>query len=525
MARLICAPPDDLIDLAAAILEYEPETRIRRWDLREFCGGHRPQLRAAESRARKKRIQSARQAGKTTLCDGIMNDRGLLWPESIQLYIGLNGVAVRQNNWIPVWKRRILDAHGIVRKDNDQQMVTYYPNGTRAIFMGSDDLRHLKNLLGNRLPAGSTVIVDEGQDQKDEFLAYIFDQVLPPMTTPDTLIMIAGVKPDVPAGLFYEWRNDPSWEQHGWGRFDNVHTPEASEQLRLHLQDNGITFEDLGIDLANPPKDVSDLGIDLEHPPDHVKAKLGIVFQVLRDWFNLDVYDPSARTYFYVAQTNGYTPTAPAWAAGFSPPHGFGRVMFAEPWPGIDTFAVAIDPGGDDPFGLQVIGWGKTHRRIQHLVDWVSPRDARLTWGQVMEALGKVVAQRYPTRFWCYDTTSDTELDTFGHQYGVPVIRAAKKADRDGQIRRMNDLLRPGNFAVMDGSNLAYDLVTAKLVKGEWVGHHPTASECARYGLRFYWEKAPKAPPPKTAPAEDPFDKEMRMRREAEAKLTRNRRR
>ncbi len=497
--------PTPLLDLAAQLVAYEPESDFKPWSLENFCGGHTHQLAFVRDQARKKHVLCARQSGKSQGDDAILLDRALATPLSLHFLFGLNGVAVRTNNWIPIWTRT-LDRYRIERRDNQQLMLSTFANGARVYFTGTDDLRHVRNLLGNRLPAGSTLIVDESQDQPEAILDWLWDVAIPPMLTPDTMVISSGVRPELPVGRFYRERDDKSWSHHSWSKLDNVHTPEAAEMLRLILADHGLTMADLDCDLRNPPP--------------QVKAKLGIVFTILRDWLNRDVYDPNAGTYYYNAQANGYTPEEPAWARDFSTPPGFGAVRFAQPWPGIDTFSVAIDPGGDDPFGLQVIGWGKTHRRIQHLVDWVAPRDARLTWGDVMGALGRVVQQHYPTVNWCYDTTSDTELDTFGHQYGVPVIRAAKKADRDGQIRRTNDLLKPGTLAVMDGSNLALDLTVAKLgADGTWQGHHPTASECVRYALRAYWEKhqAPKgAERPK-----DPIDREQ----ERLAKLARGRRR
>lgn len=494
-----------LAALADELVSHEPQ-RLR-WSLENFCGAHRPQLKFTRDRSRKKHVLCGRQSGKSWGDDGILADRSQLTPNSLHLLFGLNGVAVRANNWIPIWTRGVLDAFRIERKDNAQSMLSTFPNGARVYFSGTDDLRHVKNILGNRLPPGSTIIVDESQDQPEEVLDWLWDVAIPPMLTPDTMVISSGVRPDVPAGRFYREREDPSWSHHSWGRFDNCHTPEAKEMLTLYLADNGLTLADLDCDLKNPPP--------------HVKAKMGIVFQVLRDWLNRDVYDPNARTYLYSAEANGYTPVTPSWAQSFVSPPGFGTVQFAEPWPGIDQFSVAIDPGGGDPFGLQVIGWGKTHRRIQHLVDWVSPADARLTWGDVMKTLGKVVAQHYPTVNWCYDTTSDTELDTFGHEYGVPVIRTAKKADRDGQIRRNNDLLKPGTLAIMDGSNAARDYVSAQLGDdGDWKGYHPTASECVRYALRPYWLLAPAPPPPK--PVLDPLDREAARLAELHKQQRRN---
>jgi len=476
-----------LAALADELVSYEPT--LPRWSLKAFCGDHAKQWEFATSPSMRRHLQCARQSGKSWIVDGLVADRAQLTPNSLHFVLGLNGVAVRMNNWVPIWKRT-LDKYRVERRDNQQMMLSEFPNGARVIFTGTDDLRHVRNFLGNRLPKGSTFVIDESQDQPEDTMRYLLDQVLVPMMTPDTLLIEAGVHPDMPAGRFYRDASDASWDHFGWGRFDNPHTPEARTTLANHLRDHQLTE--------------ADLEFDPEHPPEG--GKLSIVLQILRDWFNRGVYDPSARTYWYRESVNAYDPVTPAWATSFVSPPGFGPVRFAEPWPGVDTFAVAIDPGGSDPFGLQVIGWGRTHRRIQHLVDWVAPRGAKLSWGDVMRTLGVLVARRYPTVLWRYDTTSDTELDTFGNEYGVPVIRAAKKADRDGQIRRNNDLLSDGTLAVMRNSNLATDYISAQLVDGAWGAYHPTASECVRYAVGDFWETRPApVPPPR---AMDPLDRE-----------------
>ncbi len=469
-----------LAELAEELVSLEPAAHFRRWSVEDFCGEHEKQLAFVSDQAGRKHVICARQSGKSWGDDAIMLERALRTPNSLHVLLGLNGVAVRMNNWVPVWLP-LLERYGVQHKPNQQMMLSTFPNGARVGFAGTDDLKHVKNWLGNRL-SGGTFIIDEAQDQADTVLQYILKVMLPPALTPSSQVILSGVRPDVPAGKFYEMRTDggkpDGWARHSWARWDNVHTPEARAELAAHMAYNHLTEDDP---------------------------------QIQRDWFNQDVYDPNARDYFYREDVNAYDPVTPEWARTFTAPPGFGDVRFAEPWPGVDTFSVAIDPGGSDPFGLQVIGWGKTHRRIQHLVDWTSPRGARLTWGDVMGTLGSLVAKRYPTIHWCYDTNSDTELDTFGHQYGVPVIRAAKKADFLGQIRRTNDLLKPGTLAVMRGSSLATDYLSAQLDRSgpaKWKSnYHPTASECVRYGLGAYWLMHVE---PKAVPKLDPFDKEAK---------------
>jgi hypothetical protein len=128
--------------------------------------------------------------------------------------------------------------------------------------------------------------------------------------------------------------------------------------------------------------------------------------------------------------------------------------------------------------------------------DWTSERGARLSWKQIAEVLAIVQAKFAPT-WWFYDAgSSQNELDTFTADYGVPVIKAANKADLPGQVRRFNDLLTQGNAKVMEGSPLEEDLMSAKWdadarARGQWKWsnqYHPDPSEAARYGLAGYFD-------------------------------------
>jgi hypothetical protein len=88
------------------------------------------------------------------------------------------------------------------------------------------------------------------------------------------------------------------------------------------------------------------------------------------------------------------------------------------------------------------------------------------------------------------------ELDTFGADYGVPLIKAANKSDFPGQVRRVNDLLTRGRAKVMIGSKLEEDYQKARFdadarKRGQWRWSsqwHPDPSEAARYALQAYFD-------------------------------------
>lgn len=477
---------------AAAEREYARRTnesaqrRRRAWSPSAFCGLHRPQLAAMLDRANWIHLMCARQSGKSWADLGILGDNALAQPRSLNLFLGLKATAVRISMWV-VWQR-LCEEWGWEVTHHETTMVTTFANGARVIFAGTDDLANVKKYLGNRLENG-VVIIDESQDQPDAVLRYILVTLLPPMCTPTTRVIVSGVLPDVPAGYFYELSTAPGWSHHEWGRAANVHTPEAMEQLQVYLRLHNISIDDP---------------------------------QIQRDWFMARVWDLEATAFRYSRHLNGYQAQEPDWmeaaiayiAADLrknypgreellrlfqrtqQPTEQAARfgLMAAVPHAGIDLTSCAIDTAGGDRIAVEVTGWGRHARPVQHLFEWSSPRNAHLTMGQIAPVLG-VVARYYGPTWWVMDGVTN-EVDTFQRDYGVPAIKAPKKTDRPGQVRRTNDLLELARFQVMIGSALEQDFQRTKWDKSararnqwEWdSAWHPDPADAGRYTLGEYWD-------------------------------------
>lgn len=481
------------------------------FSLEAFCGDHAAQYAFVTDRSHRVHVMCARQSGKSQGDDGILMDNGLLRPNSTNLILGLNGPAIRNNNWEPIWKRLFDRFSGLSPKwRNETRMLTTYPNGARVFMGGSDDARHIKNLLGGRIEDG-VVIIDEAQDQ-GAVLDELLDSILPPMMGMNARLILSGVFPEVPAGRFWKesgWveRNGiyvqerrGSWSTHNWGRLANTHTPDARAVLDRYLADTGLTED---------------------HP------------QIQRDWFGRPAFDPTATAYHYRIEANQYVPAIPAWLREvwstqkdrardllYAHPMRLDKdgarygMMAAEPFPGVSMFALALDPGANsDRASIQGWGWGPASREVQHVFDWSSPRGARLTTGQMFAVLGlayrifsDIGGQRGGVVRCRYDAgSSQNTIDNLQGDYGIPVVLAAKKADKKGQVDRNNDLLEQGRAKVMAGSALEQDYQRArwdKIAAGrgqwDWAGTwHPDPSEAARYGLQDYFDAyvAPPAPP------------------------------
>lgn len=480
--------------------------QVAPFTLEAFCGNHSKQAAFCADRSHRVHVMCARQSGKSQGDDAILLDSGLTRPNSTNLILGFNGPHIRNNNWVPIWTR-LWDRFGGLDADwhHETTMVTTFPNGARVLFGGTDDAKHIKNLLGGRIDDG-VVIIDESQDQQT--LDELLDSILPPMMGLNARIVLSGVFPEVPAGRFWResgWVLDEKtgryaqtkgfrgWSHHNWGRLANTHTPDARAVLDRYLADTGLTEEDP---------------------------------QVQRDWFGVPVFDPAATAYRYLRERNGFAPDDAPWLADvYTTQRDTVRdrpLLYAHPMkvnerdgaryglmacrpPGPMIFSFAIDPGADtDRVSIQGWGWGPGSREVRHVFDWTTPRGAQLTTGQIF-AMAGLANRMYAGAIvsWRYDAgSSQNTIDNLLNDYGINVVLAAKKTDLKGQVDRNNDLLTQGRAKVMIGSALEQDYQRARFDKAhlerqqyKWAGSwHPDPSEAGRYALQDYFDAYVKPP-------------------------------
>lgn len=447
---------------AAAALVFSLEAIARGANGKE----HVRQLAFMSSVVRRLLLKCSRRAGKTFGIGGRLAHRSVAKPNGNRAYIALTKDQAREIIWEPIWKP--LCAHWAlcsVSAHNETRMVTTFPNGSRVRFTGSDDLRHIATELGAAL---DEVWIDESQDQSDAVLRALVSKILPPALGDSGVLGMAGVFPEVQAGYFHEMFESGKWENHNFSMFDNPHYPNPQQVVDDFLRDNP--------------------GYTLESP------------LVQRDYYGKSVYDQSATAFGYNHAINRYEPFAPDWlkeveeAIAAWPMSG--TVMASVPFDGIDTFSAAIDPGTQDRVSLQVSGWGPGSPNIQHVFDWTTLRHAKLTWTQIAD-VAKFVQQAFAPSFWHYDAgSSKNELDVFGRTHGIPVIKAANKADMPGQVRQTRDLLATGKYKVMAHSPLEEDFTKARFdpnarARGQykWASAwHPDAADAGRYSLNPYWD-------------------------------------
>lgn len=427
---------------------------------------HAKQLAFMESLIRRLLLKCSRRAGKTWGIGGRLAKRSVAKPNGNRAYIALTKDQAREIIWEPIWKP-MCEAWNLcsAQAHNETRMVTTFPNGSRVRFTGSDDLRHIATELGAAL---DEVWIDESQDQSDAVLRTLVAKILPPALGSEGVLGMAGVFPEVQAGYFHDMFESGRWENHNFSMFDNPHYPDPQKVVDDFLRDNP--------------------GYTIDSP------------LVQRDYFGRAVYDQSATAFGYNHALNRYEPTVPDWLAEvedtITPWPMSGTVSAAEPFSGVDTFSAAIDPGTRDRVSLQVVAWGPGCPYVQHVFDWTSQRNAKLTWTQIAD-VARFVQQRFAPAFWHYDAgSSKNELDVFGRTHGIPVIKAANKSDMPGQVRQTRDLLAAGRFKVMAHSSLEEDFTKARFdpdarARGQhkWASAwHPDAGDAGRYSLNPYWD-------------------------------------
>ena len=435
--------------------------------LSALANGHGPQLKFTSDTARWILALCSRRAGKTSGVAARKAVKSLAKPDGNRVYIGLTKDQAREVMWEPIWQPMCQTWRLPVEHD-ETRMVTYFENGSKVRFTGTDDVRHIETELGSALDEAT---IDESQSQSDSVLKPLVERILPPALG-DRLgtLVLAGTIPTVEAGLFWDLWNTSNWSKHNWSQFDNPFMPNAQRDLDEYLE-------------KNP-------GLTVDSPI------------IQRERFGRFKFDKDATAYTYNAGLNGYVPTVPTWALGLRVPSG--TCMVAEPWAGADSFAFAIDPGANTD-RVAVVGWAWSarDRNVQHVFDWASEKAKKHTWAQIAKVCS-FAAAHFPGIRWRYDAgSSQNTIDTFGRDYGIPLILAAKKTDLKGQVDRNNDLLTQGRAKVMIGSKLeedyrkaAWDIDARGRGQYRWAkAWHPDASEAARYALQDYFDlyEAPKA--------------------------------
>lgn len=454
----------------------EAQARQKRAALFSFLAvadGHVKQLALMNDRARRILALCSRRAGKTFAMATILLATAREIPGSNSIYFGLTRGSAKKTMWTEIWVP-LCQKWGIECSHNIAELTTTFPNGSHVYFAGTDDERHIETNLGFKL---TLAICDEAQSQSRAILERLIKVILPPaLSDLRGRLIVAGTIPESPAGYFWDLWSDSEWSKHNWSRFDNPHMGSVEVQ-REELEE----FK-RSVHLS-------------EDDP-----------LIQRDWHGLTVFDATALAFRYLESLNGFAIGSEArdplgkWVT---------RVAPDEVVKLCDFFSVGGDQGGKDRNIVQVNGWSTKHRDVYQVFEWAAIKNHGGAWssfGPALDEIRKRFGEGAINRPYFDFGGSTLTMDNFTTDFGVYALHAAKKADRKGQVDRLNNLLMTGRYHCMIGSDLVSDFVKTQWDKNhrdrgrwEWSGHnHPDAGDANRYSLQGFFDAYVEPEEPET---------------------------
>ena len=411
-------------------------------DIRRVC--HTKQARLVETlvlrKVRNVCALAGRQSGKShggaLACCLIAADA----PQVNLVYVTSTYASCKRMAFLPAVEHNRV--HALGGDPNYADMTIKFPNGSAVYFMGADTDRLIDRLRG--IPNLVLVLIDEAGIYGSDKLKTMIEAVRPGLRPMAGTLCVMGT-PSLAgrAGTWFDITENPHFDQHRFDYRDNDRVPSFADVERL-------------ID-----EELAAMGLTRDSA--YFKREYLALFEV----------DLNESAFRYRRDVAGYEGEPPDW---------------------LDSYSVGIDPGTRDRTAIQVWGWGTKDHNVYHVHEWVTARNAGTTWAEIGAELGRI-NERWRPHAWYYDAGgSKMTLDLFQRDYGIPVIKAAVKADLPGQVARFADLLAKGQARIRIGSALEHDLQRAQWdrdarIQGlyRWSAIcHPDAADAARYGLQAF---------------------------------------
>jgi len=415
---------------------------------------------------------TSRRSGKTTAAAFALVLYALAAPRRNCIYIGLT----KAHAWDVILREIVvplLEQRGIPHVLNKTRQTVTFPNGSVCSFGGSDDMRHVQTILGNRL---SLAVIDEQQSQSPKVLRELVLRILPPALSDsgDGRLLLCGTWPDIEAGFALEQFRSGRYVTHSWAMVDNPHLRDPAAEQQAYLDATGRTRDD----------------------PEYQ-----------RDWEGTPVWSNVATAYRYSDRNAWEGVTAPwSLALDLKP----GKLIAAMPPDGVNLFTIGIDPASSsDRYAAVVWGWSSVNPvGLWQVAEWTTDRGAYTVKSQWLAALKQFVTHYKAT----VQITSDSQAtadDVALIEHGLVIEPAQKgRGSLKQRVDRLSDLLATGRAHVLKGSALEHDLKLAKFDlearaegKYEWDDTviHPDVADAATYALPAYIEaveRLPKMAPP-----------------------------
>jgi hypothetical protein len=469
------------LDIALNTLRYQEHIELAKFDVREACTPrspgstgqvHEKQLRAVLDPARFIVACLPRRSGKTmseairavSLC--LSKPNKVVWYLSFTISYGID-------TFTDGCLRGLLKRFDISATVAEGGSYIEFPNGSSISIRGIDDVHSIEKLRGRNPP--DLVFLDECQSMREQLLAPMVNNIIrPALLDREGTLIVTGTPSPVPAGFFYNiWTNPKAWSRHEWTLYDN---PTKSR-----------TYYD-----AFLAKERADRGITEADP------------SYRREWLGEWAIEEDLRVFKYGALNH-----VPGDYNEFATPSGLrGRRTLTRHhlrssgnrhmW----RSAVGIDIGSGDRTAVVVLGQHMHDSHVVQLYEWVIERKQEPVTSDLVDQL-RWVRNEFEPSHWFFDSGGaggKMLMETLRRDHGFPLMEAARKTDRRGQIEFVNMWLRRGQLLIPSNSASAEDCLKTlwdqdKLKIGVWEYSrtwHPDPMDALRYcafGIYPTWYK------------------------------------
>lgn len=220
---------------------YLLEVRKRR--IAYFSGLTLPQKAFKTDTAKRKTALCSRRAGKTYVLIEDFIETCKATANIKCAYVALTRGSAKQI----MWEELIRVNHHLALDLtlNHSELVAIFPNGSRLLVTGADDIRDIEKLRGQ---AFAKVAIDEA-GSFGAHLEPLVDEVLSPaLMDQDGTMLLTGTPSVACAGVFYDATTGkrPGWSNHAWTFRDNPHVPQGwidEEKDRLGITEDSPKFQ------------------------------------------------------------------------------------------------------------------------------------------------------------------------------------------------------------------------------------------------------------------------------------------
>lgn len=189
----------------------------------------------------------SRRAGKTQAVIRGLLEKCLDRPKSVAVYFATTLASARKLVWdTPDGLPGLISDLGLsaICEVNETDHRVTFDNGSVLWVSGAETLADARRWKGLRY---DLAVIDEAQDWPEEILDYMINQALSPaLMDRRGEMLVTGTPGPYLGGLFYEIATGirPGWGRHGWTCLENPHIPDAGAYIAAEVASRGLSMDD-----------------------------------------------------------------------------------------------------------------------------------------------------------------------------------------------------------------------------------------------------------------------------------------